>query len=54
MTDDRRPEAATLEERARSFDYHDHRLGEIFDLVATHYWWQFWGWAGVILGGLAP
>src|SRR5262245_18093971 len=23
---------------------------EIFDLVATHYWWQFGGWAGVILG----
>lgn len=25
---------------------------EIFDLVATHYWWQFWGWAGVILGNI--
>ena len=25
---------------------------EIFDLVATHYWWQFWGWAGVIVGNI--
>lgn len=25
---------------------------ELFDLVATHYWWQFWGWACVIVGNI--